>query len=172
MNLTTHTDYALRVLITLTLARPEKLTVGELAHAYEASENHLNKVVQKLAALGYVETTRGKSGGVALRVAPEAVNLGQVVREVESDLGVVACLRKDGVPCTISPACRLKGVLELATERFMSTLSEYTLADITQNAPQLRRLLGVRVERLNQTEAGGPANSPCSPNASSGDPRE
>jgi Rrf2 family nitric oxide-sensitive transcriptional repressor len=148
MHLTTHTDYALRVLIALALAAPEKLTVRELGEAYDASEHHLTKVVQKLSALGYVTTTRGKSGGVALRAPPRAVNLGQVVREVESDLGVVACLRRGGSPCIITPACKLKSVLELATERFLSTLGEYTLADVIENRDQLGRLLGVRLSRL------------------------
>lgn len=150
MQLTTHTDYALRALIALGLARPSKMTAAEISAAYQVSENHMVKVLRNLAGAGYVETIRGKDGGVRLVTEPDQINIAQVVREMENDLGVVACLRKGGGSCTITPSCKLKGALERATESFLVTLSEYTLADILETEEPLRRLLGVRVPQLRE----------------------
>lgn len=148
MQLTTHTDYALRALIALGLARPNKMTAAEISAAYQVSENHMVKVLRNLAGAGYVETIRGKDGGVRLVTEPKQINIAQVVREMENDLGVVSCLRKTGGSCTITPSCRLKSVLERATESFLATLSEFTLADMLETEEPLRRLLGVRVPQL------------------------
>jgi len=141
VQLTSYTDYAFRTLIALACVAPEKLTVGEISASYGISLNHLLKVVQKLAELGYVETTRGKSGGVRLLAEPSTLTLGEVVRGMEPELGLVACLRRDDQPCVIAPACRLKSILSDATTQFLASLDEHTLADITVAKPRVARLL-------------------------------
>lgn len=141
MQLTSYTDYAFRTLIALACVAPEKLTAGEISESYGISLNHLLKVVQKLADLGYVETTRGKSGGVRLLADPSALTLGEVVRGMEPELGVVACLRTGEQPCVIAPACRLKSILIQATDQFLATLDEHTLADVSASKPRIARLL-------------------------------
>lgn len=144
MQLTSHTDYALRTLIALGLCAPEKMTAGEIGKAYGISVHHLLKIVQQLADLGYVETLRGKAGGVRLAKPPEAIVIGQLVRQVENDLGVVACLREGGEPCSIDGACRLRGVLDTATRAFLEVLDGYTLADVLKPRTKLVQLLTVR----------------------------
>ena len=141
MQLTTYTDFAFRTLIALACVAPEKLTVGEISESYGISLNHLLKVVQRLAELGFVETTRGKSGGVRLLSAPSALTLGAVVRAMEPELGVVPCLRADELACAIVPACRLKSLLAEATNQFLHALDEHTLADIVVGKARIARLL-------------------------------
>ena len=141
MQLTSYTDYAFRTLIALACVAPEKLTAGEISASYGISLNHLLKVVQKLADLGYVETTRGKSGGVRLLADPSALTLGEVVRGMEPELGVVTCLRTGEQPCVIVPVCGLKSILKQATEQFLATLDEHTLADVSLSKPRIARLL-------------------------------
>jgi len=141
VQLTSYTDYAFRTLIALACVAPEKLTAGEISESYGISLNHLLKVVQKLADLGYVETTRGKSGGVRLLADPSTLTLGEVVRGMEPELGVVTCLRSGEQPCVIVPACGLKSILKQATAQFLATLDEHTLADVSSSKPRLARLL-------------------------------
>lgn len=142
MQLTTYTDYALRALIMLALKAPERLTIAEIGRAYGISEHHLVKVVRGLTQLGYVASTRGKDGGVELATPPQEVNIGQVVRQMEAELGVVACLRStQDKPCTIAPACRLSGILHEATENFLNTLTAYSLADVLAEPEPLVELL-------------------------------
>jgi len=127
MHLTTHTDYALRTLMVLGVCAPEKVRTADIGALFDISEHHLVKVIQNLARHGYVETVRGKDGGVRLARSPSDINVGQVVREMETDLGVVACLQRGGQECFITPVCGLKGVLEQATNAFLAQLDRVTL---------------------------------------------
>jgi Rrf2 family nitric oxide-sensitive transcriptional repressor len=149
MQLTQYTDFGLRTLIALAINPGEQLTVTGISQAYGISRHHLVKVVARLAELGYVETLRGKGGGVRLARAPGQIRIGAVVRDMEAELGVVECLEEGGGHCVIAPACRLKGLLRDATREFLDSLDRYTLADVLRQRPPVARLLGipVRVER-------------------------
>ena len=144
MRLTSYTDYAFRTLIALASVAPEKLTAAEISAKYDISLNHLLKVVHRLAELGYVETTRGKSGGIRLAIAPDSLSLGTVIREMEPELGPVACLRSGEAPCVITPACGLKSILHDAMSQFLSVLDQHTLADAIPNKAPILRLLQLK----------------------------
>jgi Rrf2 family nitric oxide-sensitive transcriptional repressor len=145
MQLTQYTDYALRTLIALALTPGEWQPVTTVSTAYGISRHHLVKVVAGLAERGYVETQRGKGGGMRLARAPAQIRLGAVVRDMESELGVVECLEADGGSCVITPACGLKGMLAEATREFLAVLDRYTLEDLQLQRAPVARLLGIPV---------------------------
>ncbi|MDY6941702.1 MAG: Rrf2 family transcriptional regulator [Pseudomonadota bacterium] len=143
MHITRYTDYSLRVLIYLGLKRHELVTIKEIADCYRISKNHLVKVVYELNRRGYIETIRGKGGGIRLRVRPDALPLGDFVRETEQDLALVECFAATDA-CRISRPCRLKGVLRDALEAFFDHLNQYTLADLIEPEQDLGLALGIR----------------------------
>ena len=129
MRLTRYTDYALRVLLYLG-AHPDKLsTISEIAAYHNISRNHLMKVVHQLGAWGYIDTLRGKGGGIRLAHKPEEIILGDVVRHTEENLEIVECFAPGNSNCIIQPGCRLKAVLNDALGSFLAMLDLYTLAD-------------------------------------------
>ena len=143
MRLTTFTDYTLRVLIYLGAHREEArlATIGDIAAAYGGiSQNHLMKVVHHLAKQGFVETTRGKGGGMRLARAPEEIDIGAVVRGAEEDLAVVECFEAGNGNCTIEPSCALRAVLARAMHAFFAVLDGQTLADLLRPQAQLVRI--------------------------------
>jgi Rrf2 family nitric oxide-sensitive transcriptional repressor len=148
MQLTQYTDFAMRTLIALGLNPGAKLTVHEISESYGISRHHLVKVVARLADLGFIETVRGKGGGMRLARSPAEIRIGQVVRAMEAELGVVECLQTEGGRCVIAPACRLKSLLRDATQQFLGALDEHTLEDVVRQRAPLSRLLGIplRVE--------------------------
>lgn len=142
MRLTNFTDYTLRVLIYLGAHREEDslATIGDIASAYGISENHLMKVVHHLAKQGYVETVRGKGGGVRLARAPAEINVGAVIRDAEEDLALVECFQPGNHNCPISPVCTLRGVLADAMGAFFEVLDGQTLADLMQPRAKMVRI--------------------------------
>lgn len=142
MKLTTFTDYSLRVLIYLATQPGQRATIGQVAAAYQVSENHLVKVVHFLGRQGWLRNLRGKGGGLELALPPERIGLGQVVRQTEGQ-AVAECLGESGGACCIAPSCRLKGVLAEAVNAFYAVLDRHTLADLVSNAPQLAQILFV-----------------------------
>ena len=149
MRLTIFTDYTLRVLIYLGIHAPEGRlsTIRDIAAAYGISENHLMKIVHHLAQHGYVETIRGKGGGMRLARVPEQITIGEVVRTAEEDLALVHCFQQGAPECPITPACRLRGVLERAVAAFFEVLDGETLADLLKPRAKLNRILGARARR-------------------------
>ncbi len=142
MQLTKFTDYSLRVLIAVGLEEGRGLTVGRIAEQFGISRNHLMKVVHRLSRAGYLETVRGRGGGLSLAVPPESIGLGALVRETETDFQLVPCFdtgRSDA--CPIVPACVLKRALQRGVREFLQVLDEYTLADLIRPERKLRALL-------------------------------
>lgn len=140
MQLTTHTDYSLRLLIYLGLSRDKApATVQEIALSYGISANHIAKVAQTLTRLGYVKSLRGRGGGLVLAGTPERISVGEVVRQTEN-LKLLECFGENS-SCPIDPACTLKKVLGRAQEAFLQVLDGYTLAELITNDTELRGLL-------------------------------
>jgi Rrf2 family nitric oxide-sensitive transcriptional repressor len=143
MRLTTFTDYSLRVLIYLA-ARPEqRATIAQVAQAFEVSENHLVKVVHFLARHGWVQTLRGKGGGMTLARAPQLIRVGDVVRDTEGAAMPAECFSPQGSHCAIAGCCRLSGVLGRAVAAFYAELDRHTLEDITRNRRVLAGILHI-----------------------------
>ncbi len=133
MQLSRFTDYCLRVLMYLSFREGELVTVGDIAKAYGVSTNHLMKVVQHLAATGYVHTVRGKGGGLRLAREPRFINLGEVVQACERDLNVVECIGVSSSECPLFPGCVLRSALRDATRSFIATLERYTVQNLVSN---------------------------------------
>ncbi len=144
MRLTTFTDYTLRVLIYLALEPDRLATIPEMASAYGISENHLMKVVHRLARSGTVESVRGKGGGVRLARNPAEIRLGQVIRASEGDSAIVECFSGEAKTCRIAPACRLAKILDEAFTGLYRSLDGYTVADLCANGSELKELILAR----------------------------
>src|SRR5215510_5281380 len=107
MRLNTFTDYSLRVLMYLAVHPQRRATIGEIAAAFAISKNHLMKVVQHLGKEGLLANVRGKGGGLALARPPAAINVGAIVRMIESSAPLLECFDRETNTCVLTPVCRL-----------------------------------------------------------------
>jgi Rrf2 family nitric oxide-sensitive transcriptional repressor len=130
MRLTLYTDYSLRVLLYLANKEDHLVTITELADFYQISRNHLVKVVHHLGLNGYIQTSRGRHGGLRLARAPEDMQIGEIIRSTEPDFELLECFNPATDHCVVTRACNLKGVLFKAQAGFMAVLDQYTLADM------------------------------------------
>ncbi|CCW15855.1 Nitrite-sensitive transcriptional repressor NsrR [Sphingobium indicum BiD32] len=154
MQLTRHTDYALRVLIHLAAAPEGRATIAQIADAYGLSRNHLMKVVHGLAQGGFVATQRGRGGGFALARAPQEISIGAVIRHSEPDMKMADC-----AACAIRPSCGLTGILAQATAAFMAVLDRHSLNDATRDRAGLAAIIAA----LPGPEPSVSGDAPCVP---------
>ena len=144
MRLNKQTDYSLRVLMYLAANTDRLSTISEVAGRFDISQAHLMKVVYLLGKSGFVETVRGRSGGMRLAGDGLAIRIGDVVRCMESDLAPVECLRASGGHCLITSCCRLKGVVGKAVDAYLAVLDGYTILNLVQDNSALARLFQKR----------------------------
>lgn len=127
MQLTRHSDYALRVLMLLAVRPDERVRIEDISGALQVSENHLRKVVNRLSALGAVSGRRGRQGGLLLAQDPAEINVGALIRQMEHTLAPIDCRNP---PCRLYRGCQLRGILNQAMEAFLGVLDRYTLQDL------------------------------------------
>lgn len=140
MRLSFQTDYALRMLMFLA-AKDGHHSIAAIASAYGISKNHLMKVAQRLTAEGFVESVRGRSGGLRLARPPAMLNVGAVVRIMENTAAFVECFDPAANTCVVTPACGLRHALAGALEAFARHLDQFSLADLVPDREPYRRLL-------------------------------
>jgi Rrf2 family nitric oxide-sensitive transcriptional repressor len=141
MRLTSYSDYSLRLLMYVATRKDELVTIQNVADAYGISKAHLMKVAHQLGVHGFLETVRGRNGGLRLARPADQIGLGEVVRMTEEESALVECFHATNNSCVISGPCRLKGVLARALKAYYAVLDEYTLADLTVKHPALVKLL-------------------------------
>lgn len=143
MRLTMYTDFALRLLMYLALKPDERATIREIADAYAIPFNHLNKVAHELGRAGYIETVRGRGGGLRLKGEASGIRVGDVVRSTEDDFRLVECFDPARNTCRITGSCRLRSVLRDALKAYLAVLDRFTVADLADSGAALREILGI-----------------------------
>ncbi len=117
--------------------------IEDIANAFGISKAHLLKSARQLGQLGYLNTIRGRSGGVELGMAPERISIGAVVRALEGDSEVVECFNPSTNTCPLIGECKLTGLFHTGLEAFFQELDKVTLAEITKDPDALRDRLPV-----------------------------
>lgn len=138
MRLTNYSDYSLRVLIYLANVPNNNLVnIKDIAESYDISKNHLMKIIYNLGKMGYIETIRGRNGGIRLAKLPSEINIGELLRKTEEDFYIVECFEHNNT-CVITPVCSLKHIFSKALNQFLHVLDQYTIEDIVKNNAMLK----------------------------------
>ena len=142
MRVSTKGRYGLRLMVELAArdnGRP--VLLRSLSEGLGVSPKYLHHLITSLREQGLVRSVRGAGGGFRLGRAPEAINVGEVVRVLEGPFAPVECLEASG-RCRRAPDCVTREVWRTLGETIERTLSAITLADL------LARLRARRGEAL------------------------
>lgn len=140
MQITYFSDYSLRVLLYLAV-KEEKAFIAEISDALGTSRHHLKKAVHNLIKLGYVNSIRGKTGGILLAVPAESIHIGNVLQQLEPHMDIVECFNQEKDSCPITPVCRMKRAFGEAKDAFLQALNKYSLADLVENKKAMARYM-------------------------------
>lgn len=157
MQLTSFTDYSLRVLVYAAVHRESRCQTADVAGLFGISRHHVVKVVNELAHLGYLDTMRGRDGGFRLALPPDQVRLGDVVRRTEGSIAIVECFDPATNTCPLLPACGLKDALGEAFAAFLAVLDRRTLADLMAEPRWLARMKALPARAVPRRRASGRA---------------
>jgi len=132
MRLTTRTNLASRVLMFCAVHEGKLVKSSDIAKACNASGNHLGHVIHQLQQHGFVETLRGRAGGLRLGLKPREISIGQVFRIFESSVPFAECFAAEDNTCPLTSTCRLRGFIKRAVEAFYHELDMVTLDDLVR----------------------------------------
>ncbi len=134
MRLTKQTGYALRILIQCALNEGRSSTVAEVARQQHITEHNVFKIVPILVEGGFLETSRGRGGGIRLAKTADEIRIGDVVRVTEETHIQADCFG-GGADCAIRPVAPINRILGDALGAFVEVLDQHTLADIVSARP-------------------------------------
>lgn len=143
MRLTTRTNLAMRTLMYCAVHTGRNIRTSEVAKATNASENHLGQVINMLGQTGFIETVRGRGGGIRLAKNARDITVGGVFRVFEAGTPFAECFDTRECSCPLISVCRLKGALGEALAAFYRSLDTITLESLVEDNTGLSDLLGV-----------------------------
>jgi Rrf2 family protein len=138
MNLSKRSEYALRALIDLGIARElgrPILQVSELAAKEQLPVKFLEQILTQLRVAGYVETRRGKLGGYALGKPAARIKIGAVIRLLDGPLAPIACVSQFAYrrcTCPDEAHCGLRMLMLDVRNALARILDHSTLAQIVE----------------------------------------
>lgn len=143
MRLTRQTNYAIRILMYCEANRGRLSHVPEIATAYKVSELFLFKILKPLVDNGFIETVRGRNGGIRLAKPATDVSLFDVIRVTEESFAMAECFENDAVDCPLVDSCGMNAALREALGAFFEVLARYSIADLVKARPNIAAILGI-----------------------------
>jgi len=140
MRLTKQTNYAIRMMMYCD-SNDGLSRVSDIAGFYNLSEQFLLKILQILTKAGFVESIRGRNGGIRLALPAEELGLGEIIRVTEDNFAMAECFEGGENVCPLVNSCGLNQALSEALNAFFKVLDGYTIADLTNNKRNLHVLL-------------------------------
>lgn len=135
-------EYAIRAFVHLAQVQEGKYAmVKNIAEEEDIPAHFLAKILQQLARKGLLRSSKGPTGGFALRVDPAEIRLLDIVEALDGLSSYQQCASglsecSDEMPCSMHDSwVALRG-------RIMDYLGKNTIADLTKALEQKRRALG------------------------------
>jgi Rrf2 family protein len=143
-------EYALRVLLDLTIARSQGLAVvpvTALATAQNIPAAFLEQILVTLRQAGHLSATRGKHGGYSIMPAATDQSVGNLIRFLDGPLALLSCASVSAYKrcsCPDEERCGLRQLMVEARAALSSVLDGITLAELAERTLARYRADGTR----------------------------
>jgi Rrf2 family transcriptional regulator, nitric oxide-sensitive transcriptional repressor len=126
-------DYALRITARLAeLERGGQLSIRELSEALFISKIFAARIVHKLKLARILATTRGKTGGVSLKIHPSKLTAYEVLNVIGFKVKYNNCLYKD-FNCELLGLCRFHEFFRVQENQLIQNLKKMKISEFTFN---------------------------------------
>ncbi len=138
-------DYGVRALVELALHYGERrVQTADIAAKQGIPEAYLDQLMTTLHKCGFVLSRRGPQGGHRLASDPADIDLGMVMRTLDTYSSPLDCL-VNPLDCVFSDYCAQREVWKSVEEAIQNLLSNITLADLVQRQRDLAEQAVVQV---------------------------
>ena len=103
---------------------------ADIAAEHGITEYNVAKIVPILVRGGFIETSRGRAGGLKLARLPSRDRHRRCLRITETTHVEAECVGGTTLPCGIKRAAPINRMLGEALDAFISVLDKHTLADL------------------------------------------
>ncbi len=131
MRLNKITNHAVRILSACAHDGKNLKKAGDLAVELGLSPQNTVKILHILTRAGFLQSTRGRNGGVRLALPAEEIYIGTVVREIEAGLGDMKFPLRQ-------PNDGFDALVDDAFSAFLEVLDGQTLADLIKTPRKSR----------------------------------
>jgi Rrf2 family protein len=136
MKLSLRGEYALRALVYLGLSPAKSiLKISEIANRQKIPKRFLEQILNEMRSLGWLESKRGASGGYRLRIAPDSITVGEVIRRIDGPLAPVSCVSRRSYArcsCPDESTCGIRSVMQQVHAAVTNVLEKITLAQLCE----------------------------------------
>ena len=152
MKFSSQEEYGLRLLLRIGKSDSDKgMTIPELSEVEGLSEANVAKILRMLRLAGFVESSRGQSGGYKLARNPNEILVGDILTALCGKLYESSfCDLHAGVEniCTHSIDCSIRSLWKTVQTMLDGLLSKITLQDLLGNEQQVEELVTNLSEEL------------------------
>lgn len=134
MQLTRGAEYALRGMTFLAQQDSLKyITIREISDSADIPEKFMRKLIHFINQKGYLESVRGKNGGIRLGIEADEITMLDIIEAVEGPMALNKCL-KDPSECDFMDLCAMCSIWYEAQTELKAVLEKYTLKDIANGS--------------------------------------
>jgi len=126
--ITRNTDYALRAICYISKNK-DIVTVDELVKRLNVPRSFMRKILQQLNKKRILSSYKGQGGGFKLNILPEKIQIIEIMRIFQGQVGLDGCFLKKNV-CPNKGKCVLRRKLRSIEENVFKQLQEITIASL------------------------------------------
>ena len=145
MKFSAQEEYGLRLLLRIAKSdSPNGLTIPELSEVEGLSTANVGKILRLLRLSGFIESTRGQTGGYKLTRLPKEILVGDVLNSLGGKLYESSfCDLHAGIEniCTNSIDCSIRSLWKTVQTTLDGLLSKITLQDLLGNEEEVQALV-------------------------------
>jgi len=143
MKISSQEEYGLRIMLRLAKTDDDSgLTINDLSELENMSTANTAKILRILRIGGFVESTRGNTGGYELSMKPSAIKVGDILKSLGGNLyDEQFCDNFKGVGelCNNSLDCTVRSLWKLIQHSVDRVVMPMTLAELISPEEQFRK---------------------------------
>ena len=138
MKISTKGRYAIRIMLDLAVNNNgEYVSLKDISQRQGISLKYLERIIASLNKCGYLQSSRGSSGGYRLSKSPECYTVGDILRSTEGSLAPISCLEDGAEQCSKSCRCSTLSFWQGLDKVINNYIDSVTLEDLRKDEVKL-----------------------------------